>query len=63
MMFMKKVMYSIGLISSIIICMGWLFKVLKWLGGGELFTYGFLGFVLVFLPMVVFDRYKLNLNC
>ncbi|AHM61629.1 hypothetical protein D770_16875 [Flammeovirgaceae bacterium 311] len=60
--FMKKVMYAIGLLSSISISIGWLFKILGWLGGGDLFTYGFLAFVLIFLPMLAIDRYKLVLN-
>lgn len=59
---MKKVMYSIGLITSISVCIGWLFTLLNWPGGGNLFTYGFLGFVLIFLPMIAIDRYKLNFN-
>ncbi|KAA5545716.1 hypothetical protein [Adhaeribacter rhizoryzae] len=59
---MKKLMYFIGLISSMSISIGWLFKLLHWPGGGELFTYGFLGFVLLFLPLLAIDRYKLNLQ-
>ncbi len=59
---MKKVMYAIGLLASISISLGWLFNVLGWLGGGDLFTYGFLAFVLIFLPMLAIDRYKLVLN-
>ena len=59
---MKKVMYSIGLISSICVCIGWLFKVLHWPGAGPLFNYGFLGFVLIFIPMLAIDRYKVNIS-
>ncbi len=59
MLTMKKIMYFIGLITSISISIGWLFKLLDWPGGGDLFTYGFLGFVLIFLPMLAIDRYKL----
>lgn len=59
--FMKKVMYSIGLISSMSISIGWLFKILHWPGGSELFIYGFLVFVLLFLPMIAIDRYKVNI--
>lgn len=55
-------MFSIGLLASMSISIGWLFKVLGWLGGGDLFTYGFLAFVLLFLPMLAIDRYKLVLN-
>lgn len=59
---MKKLMYITGLLSSISISIGWLFKLLHWPGGGYLFTYGFLAFVLLFLPMLALDRYKLALN-
>lgn len=59
---MKKVMYSIGLISSICISVGWLFKILDWLGGDQLFVYGFLGLVLIFLPMLAIDRYKASIE-
>jgi hypothetical protein len=61
-MVMKKLMYFIGLISAMSISLGWLFKILHWPGGGELFTYGFLAFVLLFLPLLAIDRYKLNLQ-
>jgi hypothetical protein len=59
---MKKFMYFIGLVTSISVSIGWLFKLLNWPGGGDLFTYGFLGFVLIFLPMLAIDRYKLAFN-
>ena len=55
---MKKVMYSIGLISAVLISIGWLFNTLRWPGGYELFNYGFLGFLLVFIPMIAIDRYR-----
>ena len=58
--FMKKLMYSIGLITAISVSIGWLFTLLNWPGGNQLFTYGFLGFVLIFLPMIAIDRYKLH---
>lgn len=59
---MKKLMYSIGLMASIGTCAGILFKLLHLPGGDELFTYGFLGIVLLFLPMLALDRYKLSLS-
>jgi len=61
-MLMKKVMYSIGLITSIAMTMGILAKLLHWPGSEELFTYGFVGFLLLFLPMLAIDRYKHNLS-
>jgi hypothetical protein len=59
---MKKIMYSIGLITSIAMTMGILAKLLHWPGAEELFTYGFVGFLLLFLPMLAIDRYKHNLS-
>jgi hypothetical protein len=59
---MKKIMYSIGLITSIAMTMGILAKLLHWPGSEELFTYGFVGFLLLFLPMLAIDRYKHNLG-
>lgn len=61
-MIMKKLMYAIGLISSIAVCMGWLFRILHWPGAGPLLDYGFLGFVFVFVPMLTIDRYKVNIS-
>ena len=59
---MKKVMYSIGLISAVALSVGWLFTVLRWPGGSELFNYGFLVFLLLFIPLLAIDRYKANLK-
>ena len=59
---MKKVMYSIGLIASVSISVGWLFKILNWPGADPLFVYGFLGFVLIFVPMLAIDRYRINIE-
>jgi len=55
---MKKVMYSIGLITAVLVSLGWLFTTLRWPGGRELFNYGFLGFLWVFIPMIAIDRYR-----
>jgi hypothetical protein len=59
---MKKIMYLIGLLSSISIGLGWLFSLLHLTGASEMFNYGFLGFLLLFIPMLAFDRYKLSLR-
>jgi len=59
---MKKVMYSIGLISSICISVGWLFTLMRWPNGSELFSFGFLGFTMIFLPMFALDRYKASVG-
>ena len=60
--FMKKIMYLIGLITAGAISLGWLFTVLRWPGGYELFNYGFLGFLLLFIPLLAIDRYKVTLK-
>lgn len=59
---MKKVMYLIGLLASMSMTLGWLFKYLNWKGGGEMFTYGMICFLLLFLPMLAINRYKMTLG-
>lgn len=59
---MKKIMYAIGFISTVSISLGWLFLVLNWAGGRQLFNSGFLAFLLLFLPLLAIDRYKVNLR-
>jgi hypothetical protein len=61
-MFMKKIMYSIGLITSISMTMGLTFKFLHMPGAEQLFNVGFFGFLILFLPMLAVDRYKHNLT-
>lgn len=59
---MKKAMYSVGLISSMALSLGWLFRFLHWPGGDELATYGFLGFAFVFVPMLAINKFKVDVN-
>jgi len=60
--FMKKVMYLTGLICAITISVGWLFATLRWPGAREIFNMGFLGFLWVFVPMLVVDRYRVRIR-
>jgi hypothetical protein len=55
---MKKLMYLIGLATTISMTIGMMFNILHLPGGFELFNYGFLSFVLVFLPMVTINSYR-----
>lgn len=55
---MKKMIFSIGFISAIAVSLGWLFLVLDWLGGRELFYYGLLGLLMIFIPMIAIHRYN-----
>lgn len=59
---MKKVMYAIGLISAAALSLGWMFSLLQWPGGYALFNSGFLGFLMVFIPMISIDQYKFRIK-
>ena len=59
---MKTLIYATGFITAIATCAGFLFKILHLPGGNSLFNYGFLGFVIIFVPLFSIDRYKLSIN-
>jgi hypothetical protein len=59
---MKKAMYSIGLVSTMALSLGWLFRILHLPGGTELVNYGFLGFALLFLPLLAINQFKVSIN-
>jgi hypothetical protein len=59
---MKKLMYLIGFTGSITLTAGVTFKLLRMPFGTELFTVGFLVLLLVFIPMLALDRYKVTLS-
>jgi hypothetical protein len=56
--YMKKVMYSVGLASAISMSMGLVMKFLHWAGSQELTIFGFLAFMLIFVPLATIDRFK-----
>lgn len=59
---MKKLTYSIGLLSVMSFVLGWAFGMLHWLGARELSIGGFLGFIFLYVPLLAFDRYKTNIR-
>jgi hypothetical protein len=59
---MKKLMYSIGLIAAVSISMGTCFKFLHMPGAEQLLNYGYAGFVLLYLPMMLFDHFKTKIQ-
>ena len=59
---MKKVMFLTGLVTAMCMSIGWTLKSLHLPGGNELPIYGSLGFGLLFIPMVVINYFKMNLN-
>lgn len=59
---MKRLMYLIGFIGSITLTAGITFKLLHMPFGTELFTIGFLTLLLIFIPLVTFNRYKVAIS-
>jgi hypothetical protein len=59
---MKKLMYSIGLISAASISMGTCFKFLHMPGADQLLNYGYAGFVLLYLPMMLINHFKTKIQ-
>lgn len=49
---MKKVLYFIGLASTISMTMGLMFKIMHMPGADQLINYGFMAFMFVFLPVI-----------
>ncbi len=58
---MKKLMYLIGFIGSFALTIGVTFKLLLYPGANMFFMIGFLTLLLVFVPMLTFDRYKVTI--
>ena len=60
--FMKKVMYSIGFLGSLSLTTGLTLNLLQVPFGTDLLTVGFLTLLLVFIPLLAIDRYKIALS-
>ena len=54
---MKQKIYILGLITTVIIYFGLLFKTNHWPGAGYLLSAGLLAFVFIFLPMALRSHY------
>ena len=59
---MKKLLYLTGFIGAVTLTAGVTFKLLYIPYGFELFTIGFLTLLLVFIPLLAFDRYKVAIS-
>lgn len=55
---MKKFTYGIGLLSSICVSIGYFFTLMRWPSGGQIFNYGFLALVLVFVPLLAYEQLR-----
>jgi Na+(H+)/acetate symporter ActP len=56
--YMRKIMYAIGLATTMSMAMGLMLKLLHMPGGEQLINYGFLSFSLLFLPMLAVSHYN-----
>jgi hypothetical protein len=54
----KKIIFTLGLVSTISFTMGLMMKLLHMPGGEQLINYGFLAFALLFLPGLILYRVK-----
>ena len=59
---MKKVMYSIGFLGALSLTAGVVFKLFWYPGANTLFTIGMVTLLLIFIPLVAFDRYKVAIS-
>ncbi len=59
---MKKLMYTIGFLGAISLTAGVVFKLFWYPGANILFTIGLVTLLLVFIPLVAFDRYKVAVS-
>lgn len=59
---MKKLMYTVGALSSMSFVAGWAFGVLHLPGAYELSIYGFLGFTFLFMPLYAIDYLKADIR-
>ncbi|MBL7866076.1 MAG: hypothetical protein JNK10_14440 [Cyclobacteriaceae bacterium] len=59
---MKKLMYTIGALSSMAFVTGWIFGILHLPAAFELSAYGFLGFALGYMPLYAIDYYKTDIQ-
>ncbi len=55
---MNKLKYSLGFMASLGISIGSLFKLMHWPGADHLLVLGLVGFVMLFLPMLAYEKYK-----
>lgn len=59
---MKKLMYLTGFLGAVALTAGVTFKLLRMPWGNELFMAGFLTLLLIFIPLVTFDRFKVAIS-
>jgi hypothetical protein len=59
---MKRIMYLVGLLSSMSFVLGTMFAMMHWPAAGELSIGGFLGFAFLFIPLYTIDYFKTKIH-
>ncbi len=59
---MKKVMYIVGLLSTMTFLTGWFFGIMALPGARDLSIYGFAVFAFIYVPMMAIDHFKTNIR-
>lgn len=59
---MKNKIYILGLVTTLLVFIGILFKILHWPGAGVLLILGIFSLVIVFLPVALINNYKAEDN-
>lgn len=59
---MKKVMYIVGLLSTMTFLTGWFFGIMAFPGARDLSIYGFAAFAFIYVPMMAIDHFKSNIR-
>ena len=55
---MKKILYLIGLLSTIFTFSGSLFKIMHWPGAAVMIIMGAFSFAFIFIPLLIFIKFK-----
>src|SRR6187551_2675188 len=59
---MKKVMYIVGLLSTMTFLTGWFLGIMAISGARDLSIYGFAAFAFIYVPMMAIDHFKTNIR-
>jgi hypothetical protein len=55
---MKKILYLVGLLSTIFTFLGSLFKIMHWQGASIMIIMGAFSFAFIFIPLLIFIKFK-----
>ena len=55
---MKKILYLVGLLSTIFTFLGSFFKIMHWQGASIMIIMGAFSFAFIFIPLLIFIKFK-----